>query len=181
MTTYFTSDTHFGHKNIIKYCNRPFADVDEMNKALIDNWNDVVRPSDEVYHLGDVSLGQIKDTLPLAKQLHGHKFLVRGNHDRCWQNADWMAAYQDVGFKICQDSLHFDDFVVCHFPYTGDSQADDRYVSDRPVDEGKWLLHGHVHDEWKIKDRLINVGVDVWDYHPVSYDVLNEIRSSGNV
>ena len=72
---YFTSDTHFGHANIIKYCKRPFANVDEMNIALVAAWNAKVKPEDTVYHLGDVTFKRL-DMVPL---LNGTKILIRGN------------------------------------------------------------------------------------------------------
>jgi calcineurin-like phosphoesterase family protein len=65
--------------------------------------------------------------------------------------------------------------TLCHYPYQGDSHSDDRFTSMRPVDNGDWLLHGHVHDEWKINGRMINVGVDVWDFTPVSLDEIEAL------
>jgi calcineurin-like phosphoesterase family protein len=58
--------------------------------------------------------------------------------------------------------------LACHFPYRGDSHDRDRYLAHRPVDRGAWLLHGHVHDKWKVSERMINVGADVWEYRPVA-------------
>jgi len=84
MATWFTADLHLGHTNIIDYCDRPFADVDAMNRALIDNWNNAVRQDDTVWVLGDFALGKIAETLPIAGELNGHKLLLAGNHDRCW-------------------------------------------------------------------------------------------------
>ena len=103
MTRFWTSDLHFGHANIIRYCNRPFGDVDEMNRSLIQRWNDVVGNDDEVWVLGDVAMGRIGDTLGLIRQLHGTKILLAGNHDRCWApsgvvNTKWNEAYRDAGF-----------------------------------------------------------------------------------
>ena len=60
----------------------------------------------------------------------------------------------------------------CHFPYEGDSHDHDRYPDHRPLDDGEWLLHGHVHQRWRVRGRMINVGVDVWDYAPVPEDEL---------
>ena len=79
---YFISDTHFHHHNIIKYCNRPFKDVDEMNKVLIKNWNNTVTDFDTIFHLGDVALtseSEMKDMIP---KLKGKKILIKGNHDK---------------------------------------------------------------------------------------------------
>ena len=83
MTTWWTSDTHFSHANIIRYTKRPFADVSEMNAELIARWNRVVAPGDEVWHLGDLALGQdIARQVAMTSVLNGHRRLVPGNHDR---------------------------------------------------------------------------------------------------
>ena len=82
MSTWFTSDLHFGHVNIIQYSGRPFTDVDQMNTSLIDRWNALVQPGDDVWVLGDVAMGHIADTLPLVGRLAGYKRLLAGNHDR---------------------------------------------------------------------------------------------------
>src|SRR5258708_12137402 len=82
MTVYFTSDTHFGHANIIRYCDRPFATVEEMDEAMIANWNAVVGRGDDVWHLGD--FGWSRDATRIRSifhQLNGRKRLVIGNHD----------------------------------------------------------------------------------------------------
>jgi calcineurin-like phosphoesterase family protein len=79
---YFTSDHHFWHTNIIKYCNRPFVSVEEMNEALIQNWNDLVLPEDEVYYLGDFSMAA-RPVEIYTSRLNGIKYLVPGNHDFC--------------------------------------------------------------------------------------------------
>ena len=175
---YFTADLHLGHRNIIGYTDRPFADVDEMNRALIDNWNAAVGPDDEVIVLGDFALGRINETLPLARGLNGRKVLLAGNHDRCWEGHSRhhdreTRRYLEAGFdEIWQGSVRLDlagtEVLACHFPYEGDSQDRDRHVTHRPVDNGEWLLHGHVHERWKVRDRMINVGVDVWGHRPVA-------------
>jgi calcineurin-like phosphoesterase family protein len=182
MTTWFTSDNHFGHANIIKYCNRPFDSVDEMNEVMIERWNEVVDPSDRVVVVGDFALGKISETLPLAKRLNGEKFLCPGNHDRVHPSsakglARWTAEYEAVGFKIT--AIEFPMYmkhgrwaIVSHFPYTGDSHQDDRYAEFRPEDEGLPIIHGHVHDQWKIDGRQFNVGVDVWDFYPVHEETI---------
>lgn len=189
MTRFFTADLHLGHRNIIDYSHRPFRDVDEMNAALVDGWNDTVGADDEVIVLGDFAMGRIDDTLPLASLLHGRKVLLAGNHDRCWFGhkkgvESGTARYLDAGFsEIWQDKVTIEiegiSFIACHFPYRGDSHDHDRYVAHRPTDRGSWLLHGHVHERWQVRDRMINVGVDVWDYKPVAAERLAALISSG--
>lgn len=187
MTRFFTADLHLGHRNIIEYCSRPFLDVDEMNAALVDRWNETVGDEDEVIVLGDVAMGRISETLPLVGRLRGRKVLLAGNHDRCWQGHRQgveaaTVRYLDAGFDEIwqgQVEVQLDGMAVlaCHFPYRGDSQDHDRYVEHRPVDRGAWLLHGHVHERWRSSGRMINVGVDVWDYRPVPEHDLADRRS----
>ncbi|HZJ06438.1 MAG TPA: hypothetical protein VFD59_13325 [Nocardioidaceae bacterium] len=184
MARYFTADLHLGHRNIIDYSGRPFRDADQMDGALIERWNSTVAPQDEVIVLGDFAMGRIKETLPIAGVLNGRKVLLVGNHDRCWhghkKGVDAASdRYLDAGFdEIWQGSVELGvggtRVVACHFPYRGDSYDHDRYVSHRPADAGAWLLHGHVHERWKVRERMINAGVDVWDYAPVAERALAE-------
>ena len=97
MAVYFSSDNHYFHANIIKYCSRPFRDVGEMNAAMVDNWNSVVSDEDVVFHLGDVSAGlrdRVDDFKALIGSLRGKKVLIRGNHDH--QTDEW---YVEAGFR----------------------------------------------------------------------------------
>ncbi|MGF1599165.1 MAG: hypothetical protein ACFCVK_19990 [Acidimicrobiales bacterium] len=178
MATWFTADLHVGHRNIIEYCNRPFADVDAMNRALVDNWNEVVAHDDTVWVVGDFALGKIAETLPIAGQLNGHKILLAGNHDRCWTGhgpraEGWTERYLEAGFDEVVDddsaTVTIGDRAVlaCHFPYRGDSHGEDRFIDHRPVDDGGWMLHGHVHERWAQHGRMINVGVDVTGFRPI--------------
>jgi len=177
VTTWLTSDLHIGHANIIRYCNRPFTGVGHMNAELVRRWRERVMPDDVVWVLGDVAMGPIEQSLALVDGLPGEKHLVAGNHDRCWPGNGrrahrWVERYQRAGFVeiVTEAEIDLGEGVVlpaCHFPYVGDSHGADRYTSWRPVDDGRWLLNGHVHESWKVLDRQINVGVDVWDYAPV--------------
>lgn len=201
MTIWFTSDLHFGHGNIIKYCDRPFVDaggnpdVPHMNTALMNNWNERVAPDDTVMILGDIVMGQREKTLPLLPLLHGEKFLIMGNHDYCWpplwkasqaaKAEKWTNAYAPYFADMGVEGYHTfypasgDPITVKlhHFPYTGDSEEEDRYPDVRPPDNGQILLHGHIHDLWKTKKSpkgtlMVNVGSDVWDYAPVAEEEL---------
>lgn len=185
---YFTSDHHFGHHNIIGFCERPFADVDEMNDQMVEIYNSVIDDDDEVWFVGDLAMGVLRDTVPLAARLKGQKVLVPGNHDGCHpMHKKWkrdLGLYHEAGFYVAQpqEDITIDavTFKVCHFPYFGDSKiSGDRYSGLRPDNENGWMICGHVHDAWKVKDRQINVGVDVWDFKPVSEaEIIQIVRAA---
>lgn len=189
MTTWFTADLHLGHTNIICYSARPFGDAEAMNRALIDGWNEVVDEGDDVWMLGDFAMGKIDETLPLVGELRGRKVLLAGNHDRCWAEHGrrangWEERYLDAGFaEVRQGQLNINisgvTTLACHFPYRGDSHDHDRYAEQRPVDRGAWLVHGHVHERWQQRRRMINVGVDAWNYRPVSEATLRDVMAAG--
>lgn len=179
---YFTSDLHFGHINIQAYCpTRPQGTVEQMNEILIDNINAIVGPKDTVRCIGDFAMGHIKDNLPIVARLNGNWILHTGNHDRCWfghgdKHEAWIAKYIDAGFAdIVQGTTTFHGFDINHFPYTGDHTEGERYKEFRPVDNGRWLIHGHVHDLWTVEGRQINVGVDVHNYTPIHFDTIREL------
>lgn len=179
---YFTSDHHFWHTNVIRYCNRPFTSVEEMNEALIKNWNDVVAPEDEVYYLGDFSMAA-RPVEIYTTRLNGIKYLVPGNHDFCHSyhkrsrttesHTKWVRQYQDWGWIMLPEQSTLlipglGDVNLCHLPYGNIDYKDDKFAKWRQHDNGNWLLCGHVHQNWQTMGRMINVGVDVWDFRPVS-------------
>ena len=179
--TWFTSDLHFWHKNVIEFCRRPFATVEEMNQGLIDNWNAMVKPEDEVYVLGDFGFCGSTELKKITPALQGKKILVMGNHDWKYKTNRWI----EFGFvEATNTNPSFQGlerlFTLSHFPYKGggDHMEEERYAEYRVEDRGGYLLHGHVHTAWKIKGRQINVGVDVWDYKPVSIDQIEALISA---
>lgn len=158
--TFFTSDTHFFHENIIGFCNRPFGSVDHMNDALIKNWNMVVSEKDHVWFLGDFSFGKDNQTEGILQQLKGIKHLVVGNHDRKGRsqalfNKNWERCFVD---RHDYTRLKVDGYklVLCHFPFASWERG---YVN----------LHGHLHNAagYKNKYRQYDVGVDANNYTPV--------------
>lgn len=159
MAAWFTSDTHFGHGNIIKHCSRPFASVEEMDETMIARWNERVSHGDTVYHLGDFSL---TDHTPYLQKLNGQKRLVLGNHD----NSKFVK--KAVGWATVDDILHVtveDTFLVlCHYAMR---------VWHRSH-HGSLHLYGHSHGKLKGTSRSCDVGVDCWDFRPVS---LTEIKA----
>lgn len=185
--TWFTSDHHFGHRNIITFCDRPFDDPDAMDDDIIARHNSLVAPDDIVFFLGDVAMGRIADTLPKVKRMHGTKFLIPGNHDRVFDfdkltdhhKDRWGTAYADAGFILIGDDHDGFPFTLSHFPFDGDSHDIDRFVDHRPPDHGGWHVHGHVHDEWRVRGRMINVGIDAWGGFPVSLDAILGLMADG--
>ncbi|OFZ81374.1 MAG: hypothetical protein A2583_15910 [Bdellovibrionales bacterium RIFOXYD1_FULL_53_11] len=184
---FFTADHHFYHSNIIRFCSRPFATVEEMNEELIKRWNAVVAPDDTVYHLGDFSLAYRPVEL-FAPRLHGEKHLIMGNHDLCHPRKKKKAAiggpiYERSGFKTLELErtmvIAGETVLLNHFPYLSTEEAKPefqvKFQSLRPKDMGKWLLHGHIHEKWKVKGRMINVSVDVWDFYPVPITEIEKI------
>ena len=189
---YFTSDHHFYHQNVIKYCGRPYTSVEDMNSALLKNWNDTVGPDDVVYYLGDFSMA-FRSVEIFSSRLNGVKNLVPGNHDFCHsyhkksrneENREvWKQKYRDHGWIVLPEQTTLEvpgvaNFNLCHMPYTLIGIGDDKYENWRPKDDGKWLLCGHVHEKWKLGERMINVGVDVWDYKPVPITEIEKIVCS---
>lgn len=189
---WFTSDTHFGHRRIIELSNRPFKDITHMNEMIVRNWNKVVDHEDTVFHLGDVALGPIHDSLSYIRRLNGTKILVLGNHDRPFMVKEkgqekvdeWTQVYRDNGFaEVAQHWAIFADGVAAHmshFPYDGDSHDGDRFEDERLPDDGMILIHGHTHKDEVVsrskKGTLqIHVGVDAWDFRPVSLSQIKQV------
>jgi len=186
---YFTSDPHYWHANVINYCNRPFASVEEMNEAMISNWNKVVTPDDTVYCLGDFSLAA-RAVEVYTPRLNSTKLLVPGNHDFCHSyhkkgrseenRAKWKAFYGQHGWTVLPEQTTLDipgvaTVNLCHHPYVFMHPGDDKYEKWRPKDDGRWLLCGHVHEKWKVVGRMINVGVDQWNFAPVPVTEIEKI------
>lgn len=160
-----------------------------MDEVIIANWNSVVSPDDTVLHLGDVALGNIDKSLAKVSRLNGYKICVMGNHDRPFMRAgkgderDWIARYMEHFQEVWgwrdrnMINLNGVEFVVSHFPYTGDHTPTDRHADARPVDDGITpLIHGHTHirDQHRTVSEngtpQIHVGQDAWNFTPVHED-----------
>lgn len=185
MTTWFTSDLHLGHARICELAERPFVSVEEHDAELVRRWNAIVAPDDQVFVLGDIAMGSLRASLDLVKTLKGQKLLVPGNHDRVStlyrgspaQHDRWRLLYTAAGLHLLDEvapwwSPALGRHLLCHFPYDGDSHGEDRYAEARPRDDGLWLLHGHTHSRERVRGRQVHVGVDAWDYAPVSEDAI---------
>ena len=115
---WFTSDQHFSHSNVIKYCDRPFKDVDHMNRVLIENWNSVVQPEDTVYMLGDIFFTTATKAMSIMDQLVGKKVLVYGNHDKVIRdNKSLQNKFDDILGDYKELTIDEQKIVLCHFPF----------------------------------------------------------------
>lgn len=173
---FFTSDPHFGHENIIKYCDRPFKFLEEMDGTLIRNWNERVNVTDTVIVDGDFCFsntsnkgeGTRKKWFWYSDQLNGNKVFIMGNHDR---NNRLNTAITNLTLRLNKQQI---------------------FVTHRPSDViFNYDIHlvGHVHNNWKHKvfnngERncvMVNVGVDVWGFRPVKYDEILHYLKVHNV
>src|SRR4029077_1562099 len=163
MAVFFTSDTHFGHGGALGLFRRPFASVAEMNEGLVERWNETGGVEDTVWHLGDSAIRQrpavVKD---LLARLNGCKHLVAGNNDP-------SATRELEGWESVQSYIEIEadgvSLVLCHYPFR----------SWRGMGKGWVNLHGHSHGRLKPLPRQFDVGVDVWEFRPVT---LGEILQS---
>jgi len=159
---WFTADPHFDHENIIEYCKRPFKNIGEMNRVIVGRHNSKVCPTDIVYFIGDISLSKSPFLIErFVNRLNGIKFLILGNHDKL-NPFD----YVDMGFVSVHTSLEKEGIVMVHDPAIS------------CVDRSKTFLCGHIHELFKVQKNVINVGVDVWDFFPVSLEQIMEIKSN---
>lgn len=171
----FTSDLHFGHKNIIDLCKRPFADVDEMDAILIDNWNRKVKKNDVVYLIGD-AVWDKKKVAYYMEQLSGKKILVAGNHDSTWVRREEYQKYFEEIVPYLEVHLNSHPITMCHYPML-------EWRSSREESKRKlgYLIHGHIHnriaDEYRqlfLRFNALNAGIDVNSFAPVTFDELIE-------
>jgi calcineurin-like phosphoesterase family protein len=192
---YFTADLHLGHERIIELCDRPYSGVAEMNAEIIEGINSTVGGRNTLVILGDVLLGKIEETMQLLKEIRAKRILILpGNHDRFSlayghhgaketqrvKRQLWIAEYEGVrrdrSLRCVPDRERSEwttrvagrQVMLSHYPYVGDSHEQDRHRHLRPVDRGLPLIHGHVHTRWREKGRMLNVGVDVNGFRPVS-------------
>lgn len=168
METFFTADTHFGHTNIINYCDRPFATKQEHDEGLIQNWNSVVNKKDHVYHLGDFGFGEIAYLKKLCQRLNGKIHLILGNHDKSsvvkGELAFRFTTIQDVHLYKRKFFGEKVEIFLSHYPHRSWPKAF----------HGSWHLFGHVHGNMEPYNRSFDVGVDCWDYTPISLDQVHE-------
>ncbi len=164
---YYVSDLHFNHQKIIESCNRPFKNVDDMNKILINNWNSRIKNSDVVYYLGDFAIvknnKQAEEAIELVKKLNGKITLIHGNHDsRLTKNEEFRKLFNEIAiYKKVNDNGRY--VILMHYPLESWERS---YY-------GSYHVHGHTHNYKinNIKNRF-NAGVDVNEFKPVTLDEL---------
>lgn len=154
MNYWFTADTHFFHINIIKYCNRPFKSVEEMNEIIIKQWNECVKEEDIIYHLGDFGW---KDCTNIIKRLNGQKFLICGSHD---SEAMRLKKYwcQIIPLKVIR--LYGNWIVLTHCAMRVWEKSH----------FNSWNLYGHSHGILEPLGKAWDVGVDTHNFYPYSYE-----------
>lgn len=165
---WFTSDTHWGHEKVIQYSNRPFANAEEMNEKLADEWNSVVSPLDEIWHLGDLSFMNLDKTADILCKLNGRKFLLFGNHDsQARKNKRFLEDFFEGWFDYKEITHDFGGerptkIVLCHYPL----------LEWRECHYGSVMLHGHCHGNARYTGdfRIMDIGVDCTNYRPISVD-----------
>ena len=160
---FLIGDCHFGHRNIIKYCNRPFTDVEDMTKKLVKNWNSVVGKNDIVYVVGDFALCGKQKIIEIGHQLNGRKRLILGNHDQAS-----LGTYYEAGFEyVYNHHIILDDFlIVSHVPLVGISE-------NTPFAN----IFAHVHDDPAYKDyscRSFCVSAERINYTPIELNVVKK-------
>lgn len=177
MATYFISDTHFGHENILSFDNRPFKDIEEHDAFLIKNWNKKVGFDDDVYLLGDVSWYSSTLTLKILNQLNGDIHLIKGNHDgKILKNREVQKRFSEITDYKELDIGNGKSIVLCHYPIPC---FKNHYY-------GWYHLYGHVHTSFEdnmmehIKYQMValydipcnmyNVGCMKWGYAPVTLE-----------
>ena len=199
MTIWFTSDTHFYHGNIIKFCDRPFRDAHEMTEQLITNWNSVVQPGDEVYHLGDFAFASKGKVVELLCRLKGIKHIIAGNHDRSLIKRD-----NDHNIIVREQVVpHVKWIKDCHELTIQDKSVKHKktmivlsHYAHRVWNKshwGAWHLYGHSHGSLPDDPVALSmdVGVDnvakiyatdgkinIEDYRPICYDEIKVIMEN---
>ena len=156
---FFTSDTHYYHSNVIRYCNRPFSDVEEMNDNLIANHNELVGRYDTVFHLGDFAFARGAEVF---RRLNGNKFLIRGNHDK-------PKLINGIPFGWVKDVYMLkisptERIWLSHYAHR-------RWPNSH---HGAIHLFGHSHGAIDDYGRSTDVGVDCWNFKPVALDEIRD-------
>lgn len=174
MKTWFTSDQHWFHGNILRFTDknenliRPgFDSLEHMNEYMINKWNSVVSSEDKVYHLGDIIMRDNRKYFDqVMPRLNGTKVIIKGNHDLA--KLDVYADYfKDVRSEVHMKTHEGDMVIFTHRPiFLGEHHFEGKSV---------WNVHGHIHQNILEDQRYINICVEHWDYTPITWDKIQEI------
>ena len=168
---YYIADTHFGHENVINFDKRPFENINEMDKVMIQQWNSVVKDEDDVYILGDFCFKSVKQPMWYIKQLKGKKHLIVGNHDnRLLKDEVAMKDIVSVNTILqVNDGEH--TCILCHYPL----------AEWNHYHRGAWHIYGHIHNKkdksyefMRTQERALNAGCMINGYIPVKIEQLIE-------
>jgi len=158
---WFTADTHFSHGNIMCYCNRPFGSTEEMEEVMVGNWNELVKPGDDVYHLGDFIYWRVapKEMSRVFRALNGRKHLVIGNHDRpeIMKNLGWVWMRPQFGLNLGNEYVW-----LSHYAHRTWNRSF----------HGSWHLFGHSHGKLFPHGFSFDAGVDSWNFKPINLDTV---------
>lgn len=175
---WFTSDTHFFHQNIIKYCDRPVKDAQHMNEVLIENINSLVQPEDTLYMLGDFGTGGWSNMVGILKRINCKDIhYIYGNHDKNMRNPEVSKMFKSVqDYK--EITVEGQMIILSHYAM----------LEWHNCHRGSWMLHGHSHNTLQYPDNLKNckihdIGVDMpdWNMRPVSFEELKRIMDKREV
>lgn len=176
---FFTSDTHFGYKSLMKFNKRPYLDEKEMDRDLIANWNSIVPTDGLTFVLGDIGETNNRRIIEVFEQLNGTKILIRGNHDSIYQKETLKRIFIEIHdiLEIKVSDLNGDkwqEIVLCHYPMFDWNR----------FHEGSWQLFGHLHTRDIPEFRTLNtrlfaqqydVGVDGNNFRPISFGEVKKI------
>lgn len=172
---YFTADLHFYHDNVIQHAKRPFQNAEQMNKALIQNWNHKVNPNDEIYILGDFTMKGSELAMEILSQLKGRKHLIKGNHDRFVDQSSFEPSFFESISDYREINYMNTRFILFHYPI----------LEWNHFFRGSIHLHGHQHNhaDYNYQNlqngiRRYDVGVDANHMSPVSADEIIDFFSS---
>lgn len=174
---WFTADYHLLHTNVIKYDSRPFETVEQMTAIIIQNHNELVKPDDIVFNLGDFALGNSQQAYNILRQLNGRHILIKGNHEKTViDNSKLRNAFEGIfdylEITVHEPKLYKEQQIICLFHY--------------PIHEwnvahhGAWMLHGHSHgaDNYDSSFKILNVGIMLNNYKPFSYKQIKDIMAT---
>lgn len=167
---FFTSDTHFGHANIIRYSNRPFSSVEEMDETLIENINKMIKPNDILYHLGDFSFKRGDFIYDYMDKIRCNNiYYIYGNHDKeIRKNRDlqlrfiWAKDFAEI-------NVNGQEITLCHYAMRVWNKSH----------HGTWHLYGHSHGSLPDNNNSLSfdIGVDCHNYKPLHFDEVAVIMS----